>query len=110
MYTFSEKLKEKVIKECFEDICESAQKEESGALKGILNTVMKADLYLDLEKSIVVTAKKSNLTINYTYKLSNSKKRVQIVQKLDEPYIFEISFNGEMLTLECEQYSCRCLD
>ena len=110
MYNLSEKTKNNIIKQCFEDVCISAQKEETGALKVIMNSVAKPSLFFDEENNVVVTEKDRNLSINYIYKFSDSKRRIQIIAKLDEPYIFEVELNGEKLTLECDQYSCKCFD
>ena len=109
MYQLTEKIKKQIVKECFDDICKNAQKEEAGAFKGLVNSVIKANIYLDEEKSVAVVNQKHGLATNYIYKLIESKQRIQILQKLEEPYIFSIELNGEKLQLECEQYSCRIL-
>ena len=110
MYTFSEKFKKDLVKQCFKEVCEHAQKEETGALKGIVNTVFKADIFLDIENSVVVVEKDAKVSTNYNYKFNNTKRRIRIIQKIDKPYYFMVELNGEKLPLECDQYSFDYLD
>ena len=108
MYKLSEKVENSVVKECFDDICVNATKEDSGAFKGIVNAIAKSSLYFDEDKNVAVVAQKHVLALNYIYRL-DKQTRIQILQKIEEPYIFAIELNGKTIELKCDQYSCKRL-
>lgn len=110
MKELSDKIKNKIVEECFEDVCEDAQKEETGAFKGFVNQVIKPRVCLLQDRSVVVIDKKHKLSVNYIYKLVESKKRVQILEKIEEPFIYIVKLNDEQLSLQCDQYHCNLLD
>ena len=110
MYQLLESTKQKIVRECFESLCENAHKEESGTFKGLVNSISKPSVYFDQEKLVLVTEKKRELSINYIYKLGTSNKRVQIIDKIEEPYRFQVKINDETIVLDCDQYNCKVLE
>ena len=68
MKELSDKIKNKIVEECFEDVCEDAQKEETGAFKGFVNQVIKPRVCLLQDRSVVVIDKKHKLSSTNIFK------------------------------------------
>ena len=102
---YSEKLKEEVLKLCFEEKASSFTKETKGfdalksafpAQKGIL----------DSNRKVFICKQGAKVEINYSYsgKIEKEEVRFHVLRKTELPYIFKVNFDNEELELVCDQY------
>ena len=102
---YSEKFKNEIVKQCFEELCNSFVKETSG-FAAITSAIVQQKGIVDNEKKIFICKKDSKVEVNYFYtgKIGKEKIRFHILKKLDLPYNFKVNFEGTDIVLECDQY------
>lgn len=102
---YSEKLKEEVLKLCFDDKAFAFTKETKGfdALKA---TFSAQKGILDSNNKIFICKQGAKIEPNYSYsgKINKEEVRFHVLRKIESPYIFKVNFDNEELELVCDQY------
>lgn len=102
---YSEKVKDTILDVCFKDRCVSLNKENSG-LAALTAMIPSHKGIIDKTNLIFISDNDKSLTegVYLSGKTKDGNVRFRLVKKLPDPYNFEVSLDGEILSIKKDQY------
>lgn len=105
---YSKKLKDEILKMCFEEASNSFSKESTG-LSAIKSTIVPQKGILNLDEKLFTVKKDSKVEPNtyYSGKVNGTKIRFHVEKKKELPYLFKVLLDNEELVIICDQYEIK---